>query len=242
MPKQNIINISNLQHSFQMGKNQFSVLKGISLEIEQGDYVALLGKSGSGKSTLLNLIGGLMKPTSGEISLFGTDITKLNENQVTEFRKGKIGFIFQSYNLIPTQTTFENVELPLIFFGMCPKERAARVEEVLEIVGLKDHKSHLPGELSGGQQQRVSIARALVTNPQIVLADEPTGNLDSQTEAEVMEFMKRLNRQKGITFIIVTHDEQVSESTDRTIYLKDGIIVSDTKKDLSKEVSTASYA
>ncbi len=242
MPNQNIINISNLQHSFQMGKNHFPVLKGVSLEIAQGDYVALLGKSGSGKSTLLNLIGGLMKPTSGEISLFGTDITKLNENQITEFRKGKVGFIFQSYNLIPTQTTFENVELPLIFFGMCPKERAARVEEVLEIVGLKDHKSHLPGELSGGQQQRVSIARALVTNPEIVLADEPTGNLDSQTEAEVMEFMKRLNRQKKITFIIVTHDEQVSESTDRTIYLKDGIIVSDTRKNHPKEVAPASYA
>lgn len=236
MRGEKVITVKELHHSFKMGPNDFSVLKGISLEVQQGDYVALLGKSGSGKSTLLNLIGGLMKPSKGEINLFGSDITKLSENQITEFRKGRVGFIFQSYNLIPTQSTFENVEMPLIFLGVPPDERKSKVEEVLEIVGLTNHKTHLPGELSGGQQQRVSIARALVTNPQLVLADEPTGNLDSQTEAEVMSFMKNLNRERNITFIIVTHDEQVSETTDRVIYLKDGVLVSDIRQNPPREV------
>ncbi len=240
MEKDKIIKINDLHHTFKMGKHELAVLKGISLEFLEGEYVSLLGKSGSGKSTLLNLIGGLMKPTLGEIWIRGTDITKLNENQVAGFRAGTIGFIFQSYNLIPTRNTFENVELPLIFLGMNPGERKVKVDEVLQTVGLENHKDHLPGELSGGEQQRASIARALITNPKIVLADEPTGNLDTQTEAEIMKFMKNLNKERNITFIIVTHDEQISRDTDRIIYLQDGVILSD-EINPQKEVPAASF-
>ncbi len=234
-----IISIRELHHAFKMGKNDFEVLKGITLDFEEGEYVSLLGKSGSGKSTLLNIIGGLMKPTQGTVSVMDTDITALDENRMAEFRAGKLGFIFQSYNLIPTINTFDNIELPLIFLGLNPGEREGKVEEVLRTVGLENHKDHLPGELSGGEQQRASIARALITDPKIVLADEPTGNLDTQTEAQIMTFMKKLNREKKITFIIVTHDQQISQSTDRIIYLQDGVIISDEPNLNQKEVSSS---
>ena len=230
-----VIELKNVKHAFKMGNNEFPVINGISLSLKQGHFVSLLGKSGSGKSTLLNLIGGLMKPSMGEILVFDTDIAKLNENQLAEFRKDKLGFIFQSYNLIPTLNTFENVELPLIFQGMPPAERAPKVRAVLEMVGLSEHEAHKPGELSGGQQQRTSIARALVTEPSIVLADEPTGNLDTQTEEEVMAFIRRLNKERGITFLVVTHDEQVAQGSDRVIVLKDGIVVSDAGQEGSPE-------
>lgn len=235
-----LISIKGLYHVFKMGNNYLEVLKGISLDFEEGEYVSLLGKSGSGKSTLLNIIGGLMKPRQGTVSIAGTDITALDENQMAEFRAGKIGFVFQSYNLIPTINTFDNVELPLVFLGLNPRERKEKVEEVLEIVGLENHKEHLPGELSGGEQQRASIARALIAEPIIVLADEPTGNLDTGTEAQIMAFMKKLNRDKKITFIIVTHDQQISQSTDRIIYLQDGMIISDEPNTPREEVFSTS--
>lgn len=222
-----LIRVNDLSHSFTLGNNQFDVLKDINFQIPKGDFVSLLGKSGSGKSTLLNLIGGLMKPTKGNIFIEEQEISTLSENELAHMRKNYLGFVFQSYNLIQTLNTFENIEMPLVFSGLDRKERQIRVNEVLDIVGLSTHAQHMPNELSGGQQQRVSIARALVNKPKLVLADEPTGNLDTSTEEEIIAFMKNLNQDHNITFIIVTHDVQVANNSKRVISLKDGALVSD---------------
>lgn len=219
------ISVVNLNHTFKIGKLDVPVLHQINFTIEQGDFVALCGASGSGKSTLLNIIGGLTKPTSGTVVIDGHELTKFNENKLCLFRQKNMGFIFQSYNLLANLTALENVELTLVFAGMNPKKRRAIAMEMLELVGLKDRMKHKPNELSGGQQQRVSIARALVNKPAIVLADEPTGNLDSRTGAEIWEIMRKINAQEKCTFVMVTHDTKLAKKCDRIIYLKDGYIV-----------------
>lgn len=221
-----LIETNNVIKNFKLGKLQVNILKGISLEVEKGEFVAIVGESGSGKSTLLNIIGGLMPPTSGNIKVKEKKIDGLTENQLALFRRDNIGFVFQSYNLLPQLTALENVERPLIFNGTPKKERKKIAMEMIKKVGLADRANHKPSELSGGQQQRVSIARALVNNPEIVLADEPTGNLDSKTSTEILEILKDLNKESKKTFIVVTHSGQVTEYADRVINMVDGLITS----------------
>ena len=219
------IEVQGVKHTFQLGKLDVPVLHGVDFTVRPGDFTALCGASGSGKSTLLNLIGGLTKPTGGIIRIDGQEISGLSENQLCLFRRENVGFIFQSYNLMPYLTALENVELSLIF-GEQPEEERKRIAmEMLAKVGLADRMHHKPNELSGGQQQRVSVARALVTKPKVVLADEPTGNLDSQTGAEILSLLRELNREEQSSFLIVTHDPRIAEDCDHTIFLEDGLIV-----------------
>ncbi|AZU61813.1 ABC transporter ATP-binding protein [Neobacillus mesonae] len=224
-----MITINNLSHEFVIGKKGrqtiIPVLRNISFNVEKGEIVTIVGRSGSGKSTLLNLVSGFIRPTEGEIWLNGTKVTDLNEAKFADFRIQHLGFIFQSFQLIPSMTAFQNVELPLILKGVSERERKQQTEEMLKRVELLDYQDHYPSELSGGQQQRVSIARALIVNPPIILADEPTGSLDSETEESLLEFIKELNRDLGITFLIITHDNKVAQIGHRTIELKDGRIV-----------------
>ncbi|MGQ7280360.1 ABC transporter ATP-binding protein [Brevibacillus thermoruber] len=219
------LTVTGVNHSYGTGKIKVPVLFDINLHVDKGEFVALCGSSGSGKSTLLNLLAGLTKPDEGSIFVNGEEISRCSENELCLFRRRCMGFIFQSYNLLPNLTALENVELPLIFAGESRKSRRAKAKEMLERVGLEGRMDHKPNELSGGQQQRVSIARALVNQPSIVLADEPTGNLDSKTEQEILELMRRMNRENGTTFIIVTHEQEVAEQSDRVIYLQDGRVV-----------------
>jgi putative ABC transport system ATP-binding protein len=219
------LTVQGVYHSYGTGKLKVPVLHDIHLHIRRGEFVALCGSSGSGKSTLLNLMAGLTRPDEGQIFINGEEISRYNENQLCLFRRRCLGFIFQSYNLLPSLTALENVELPLIFAGESKKSRRKKAAEMLKKVGLEERLEHKPNELSGGQQQRVSIARALVNQPSIVLADEPTGNLDSATEKEILALMKRINEENGTTFIIVTHDQEVAGQSDRVIYLQDGRIV-----------------
>lgn len=201
------------------------VLRDISFSVEKGEIVTIVGRSGSGKSTLLNLISGFIHPKEGEIWISGEKVSDLNESKFADFRINHLGFIFQSFQLIPSMTAFQNVELPLILKGVNEKDRKIKTEAMLKKVGLLDYQDHYPGELSGGQQQRVSIARALIVNPPIILADEPTGSLDSETEEELLSFIKELNKDMGITFLIITHDDKVAEIGHHKIELKDGRIV-----------------
>lgn len=220
---QNIVSVENVCKSFQ--NNKVLVLRDINLQIEQGEFVSLMGASGSGKSTLLYLIGGLDKATSGIIKISGQDINKLNDNQLSKMRRKDIGFIFQFYNLVQNLTVEENILLPIIMDGKKRKDYEKKLEEILEIVGLMEKRKALPNELSGGQQQRVAISRALIMNPSIILADEATGNLDSKSGKDVMELFKKINKEKNITILQVTHSEEVANYGDRTIYLKDGAIL-----------------
>ena len=213
----------NLEMRFHMGNTTVHALRGISLDVKEGEFVSIVGTSGSGKSTLLNLVGGLMKPTGGKMYVKGEDLTKMNENQLALFRRRYIGFVFQSFNLVNTLTAVENVELPLMFSNVSPRVRAKKVKSLLTDFGLEDRLDHKPAELSGGQQQRVSIARAIISEPEIILADEPTGNLDSQTSQEIMEVLYALNK-KGQTFLVVTHDMDVAHYGTRIVYLADGKI------------------
>jgi putative ABC transport system ATP-binding protein len=219
------IEVQDLKHTFRLGKLDVPVLHGVDFTIRPGDFTALCGASGSGKSTLLNLIGGLTKPTEGLIRIDGQEISAMNENELCLFRRENIGFVFQSYNLMPYLTALENVELSLIFGEVKEEGRRKMAMEMLEKVGLADRMDHKPNELSGGQQQRVSVARALVTKPKVVLADEPTGNLDSQTGEEILALLSELNREQKSSFLIVTHDPRIAEVCDHTIFLEDGLVV-----------------
>ncbi|MED1951668.1 ABC transporter ATP-binding protein [Brevibacillus centrosporus] len=219
------LTVTGVNHSYGTGKIKVPVLFDINLHISKGEFVALCGSSGSGKSTLLNLLAGLTKPDEGSVMVSGEEISRYSENELCLFRRKSMGFIFQSYNLLPNLTALENVELPLIFAGESVRKRRARATEILEHVGLTGRLDHKPNELSGGQQQRVSIARALVNQPSIILADEPTGNLDSKTEQEILTLMRQMNKENKTTFIIVTHEQEVAEQSDRVIYLQDGRVV-----------------
>lgn len=221
-----IIKLNNIVRNFQLGKEVIQVLKRVSLEVNKNEYVALMGPSGSGKSTLMNLLGCLDTPTSGEYFLNGTNVSKMSDNSLAQVRNKEIGFIFQTFNLLPRSTALENVALPLIYAGYSKAEREKRALQVLDQVGLADRVKHKPNELSGGQRQRVAIARALVNSPAILLADEPTGNLDTKTSYEIMGLLHKLH-QEGNTIIIVTHEEDIALHAHRIVRLRDGEIESD---------------
>lgn len=221
-----MIELENISKVYHMGKVEVPALRGVTLSVKRGEMVALIGASGSGKSTLMNIIGFLDKPTEGRYTLEGVDVSQLNDNKLAEMRNKKIGFVFQTYNLLPRASALANVELPLVYGGSGQKRKRAR--EALERVGLAARANHKPTELSGGEQQRVAIARALVNNPSIILADEPTGNLDSSATAEIISIFCRLN-QEGITIILVTHEPDVAAQAKRIIRLLDGQIVEEKK-------------
>jgi len=218
-----IVEAVNLKKTYMLGKIPVEALRGVNLKVESGDFLAVLGPSGSGKSTLLNLVGALDKPTAGTLLIDGVDVSKLNDNQLSDLRR-RVGFVFQFFNLIPRFTAKDNVELSLSIADVSKAERKKRAEELLETVGLKDRINHKPAELSGGQQQRVAIARALANNPRFLLLDEPTGNIDSKTAREILRLVKRLNEEKGVTIIMVTHDQHLAREAKRTVQMFDGVI------------------
>ena len=224
-----VIKIRNITRDFALGSEIVKVLKGIDLDIERGEYVALMGPSGSGKSTLMNLLGCLDTPTSGSYELNGSDVSNMTDDELAEIRNKEIGFVFQTFNLLPRTTALENVALPMIYAGASKSDRTERAKQVLTDVGLADRMDHKPNQLSGGQRQRVAVGRALVNKPSIILADEPTGNLDSKTSEEIMKLFGDIHK-AGNTVILVTHEEEIAEHADRIIRLRDGIVESDTKK------------
>lgn len=224
-----ILQLRGITRDFKLGAQTVHVLKGIDLDISKNEYVALMGPSGSGKSTLMNLLGCLDTPTSGSYELNGTDVSSLNDNALAEIRNSEIGFVFQTFNLLPRSTALENVALPLVYAGLSKEERLARAAEVLEQVGLADRMDHRPNQLSGGQRQRVAVARALVNKPALILADEPTGNLDSKTSIEIMKLFDDIQA-AGNTVVLVTHEEDIAQHAKRVIRLVDGNIDSDTTK------------
>lgn len=217
-----LIEIRGLKKYYKLGGNIIKALDGIDLDIEKGEFVALLGTSGSGKSTLLNMLAGLERPTKGTIKYGNISLTDLNEEQITKFRNLNIGFVFQSYNLLPYLSAWENVSLPLTFKGLGKEDRKKEAYKILKQVGLEDRMNNRPNELSGGQQQRVSIARAFVGRPKIIFADEPTGNLDTKTSFEVMKLIKNIIRENKQTFIMVTHDDEMTEFADKVLFMRDG--------------------
>tara|TARA_R110000868_G_scaffold291085_2_gene551422 strand:+ start:823 stop:1506 length:684 start_codon:yes stop_codon:yes gene_type:complete len=225
----NIIKMRHIIRDFKLGQETINVLKGIDLDIERGEYVAIMGPSGSGKSTLMNIIGCLDTATDGTYILNSKDVSKMSDDELADIRNTEIGFVFQTFNLLPRTTALENVALPMIYAGVSKNERTKRATEVLENVGLSDRIDHKPNELSGGQRQRVAIGRALINKPSIILADEPTGNLDSKTSLEILLLFEEIH-DAGNTVIIVTHEEDVAARAKRTIRLIDGMISSDTSK------------
>lgn len=220
-----IVRLEEVEKSYIMGKVKVHALRGVDLSIEKGEYVAIMGPSGSGKSTLLNQIGALDRPTKGRVFIEGHDISKMSSNELAKIRRENVGFIFQQFNLIPRLTAIENVELPMWFAGLPKIKRIRRAAELLKLVGLGDRMKHRPAELSGGQMQRVCIARALANNPDIIMADEPTGNLDSKSSEEIMKILEKLNKE-GKTIIMVTHEEEYAKRAKRTIIIRDGKVVS----------------
>ena len=234
----NIIEMTNVTKSFFIGKpNQLDILKNINLRVKKGEFIAIIGASGSGKSTLMNIIGALDRQTSGEYFLGGTDISKINDNDLSEIRNKKIGFVFQSSNLIPRTNSLQNVELPMLYYGLDRKTRINRARELLQLVGMEDRMNHLPSELSGGQKQRVAIARALANDPDIILADEPTGALDSETGRVIMDIFHKIHETQGRTIILITHEMKLASETQRIITLKDGEIIGE-KNNRSKNIIT----
>jgi putative ABC transport system ATP-binding protein len=231
-----MIELEGITKSFQMGEHEMTILKGIDLKVEAGEMVAIMGPSGSGKSTLMNLLGCLDAPSGGRYLLDGTDVTKLSKKQLAKTRGQRIGFVFQSFNLIPRTDAIHNVELPLVYNGV--RRRRAKAQAALERVGLGSRMKHVPSELSGGQKQRVAIARALINDPSIILADEPTGALDTQSTTEIMELFTELNDQ-GCTIIVITHEDEVAEYCSRRVWLRDGNIVSDDQVDNRRRPSLA---
>jgi putative ABC transport system ATP-binding protein len=225
-----IIETQGLVKVYDSGGHPLEVLKGVDMVIEPGEFTAIMGPSGSGKSTLLNMIGALDRPTSGEVRINGTAISGLNDNQLADLRNREIGFIFQFFNLIPRMNALSNVELPLAIHGVGRNERKDRAMELLDMVGLGDRADHKPSQLSGGEQQRVAIARSLANDPPLLLCDELTGNLDSKTGEEVLHLLRTLNKERGTTFLMITHDQEVGENVDRLINFRDGIIIGDERR------------
>ena len=219
-----IIQTTNLRKTYMLGKVRVEALRGVDLRVEKGDFLAILGPSGSGKSTLLNMIGALDKPTEGKVFIEGIDVSTLDDNGLADLRR-KVGFVFQFFNLIPRLTAKGNVELTMAIPGLGKKERGKRAEELLETVGLKERVGHKPAELSGGERQRVAIARALANSPNFLLMDEPTGNIDSKTSKEIMALVIRLNKEKGMTTIVITHDQHIASQAKRKVQMLDGLII-----------------
>jgi putative ABC transport system ATP-binding protein len=224
-----VVKIENVTRTYKIGKLETQALRGVDLCIENGEFTALIGPSGSGKTTLLQMIGCLDQPTNGRVWINDKDVTRLNRNQRADMRRGTIGFVFQFFALIPTLSAYENIEMPLLLNRHSPKDRKERVMELLQAVDLTERANNRPDQLSGGQQQRVAVARALAPKPTLVLADEPTANLDTTNGKQVMEIMKRLNKETGVTFIFATHDPRVISYADRVVTLQDGLITKDSK-------------
>jgi putative ABC transport system ATP-binding protein len=226
-PKEAVVDVRDLHKVYHMGADDVKALDGVTLQVERGDFVAIMGASGSGKSTFMNIIGCLDKPTSGVYILEGTDVSKLSSNELAAVRSQKLGFVFQGFNLLPRTSAVENVELPLTYSGVRETERHERAVKALESVGLGKRLNHQPSELSGGQQQRVAIARALVNDPAVILADEPTGNLDSRSSIDIMSIFSRLNMDRGITVVLVTHEQDIAAWARRAITFRDGRVIED---------------
>jgi putative ABC transport system ATP-binding protein len=222
-----VIVVEQLTKTYDLGEIQVEALRGINVCIEQGAFVAIMGASGSGKSTFMNILGCLDRPTSGRYLLNGKDVSQMSSEQLAEVRNTQIGFVFQSFNLLPRTSALENVELPLLYNGTAARDRRDRALAALRAVGLEARAGHAPSQLSGGQQQRVAIARALVNEPAIILADEPTGNLDSQTSMEIMGLLQILNAQRGLTIVLVTHEHDIAQYAERVVVFKDGLVVED---------------
>jgi len=225
-----LIEVKNLIKTYKMGENSFNALDDVSLGIEKGEFVAIMGASGSGKSTLMNTLGTLDKPNSGTYHLDGVDVLSLSDDELSEIRNVKLGFVFQGFNLISRTSALDNVQMPMIYKGIPEEERIKLAREALKIVGLENRENHMPNEMSGGQQQRVAIARAIVNDAPLILADEPTGNLDTKTSIEIMEFFVNLNEKHGKTIVLVTHEPDIAEYCKRIVRFKDGKIISDEVK------------
>lgn len=225
-----VAKLTDVTRVYKIGEVETRALNGVSLSIQSGEFTSLVGPSGSGKTTLLQLIGCLDQPSSGKVIINGKETTNLNRNQRADLRKGTIGFVFQFFALIPTLTAYENVEMPLLLNGKSPAERKQRVMELLDAVDVANRAHHRPDQLSGGQQQRIAVARALATDPKLILADEPTANLDSENGKQVMDIMKKLNKDTGVTFVFATHDSRVISYAERVVTLEDGLIIKDSAK------------
>ena len=244
LPDRSLIEIRDITKTYHMGAVQVHALRGVSLQVDEGELLSIMGPSGSGKSTIMNILGCLDQPTSGEYYLDSVDVSALDDDALAEIRNCKIGFVFQTFNLLPRTTTLQNVELPIIYQrmgfmrGVSGRERRQRATHSLEMVGLEDRIRHRPNELSGGEQQRVAIARALAMQPAIMLADEPTGNLDSRSGAEIVAIFQRLNREMGITVVLVTHDPNIALHTRRIVRLRDGRIVADEQVENPRDAET----